>query len=142
MKDVNMTDEDTSARFKQINVPCVTCLVQASCQDKERLDQELSRFEFFAFLLGLQKWDEKEKVYRKGLIEAWANLGWDIFSNMRSSEFQDLPDNVSPEFIDALIEISGAVQWIINSTSWRTGRKQDFDKTEIKRKLKKAIGWI
>ena len=136
------TDEDTSVKFKQINVPCATCLVTASCQDKERTLNETERFPLFDFLLGLQRWDESKKVYRKGLIEAWANLGWDIFSNMRSSEFKDLPDDVSPEFIDALIEISGAVQWIINSESWRRGKKHDFDKTEIKRKLKKAIGWI
>ena len=89
-----------SEKFHQINVPCVTCLVQASCQDKIRLEHELSKHEFFAFLLGLQKWDESKKVYRKGLIEAWANLGWEIFSNMRTSEFDDLPDEVSPVFLD------------------------------------------
>ena len=75
-------------------------------------------------------------------MEAWANMGWDIFSNMRSSEFKDLPDEISPEFIDLLIELSSIIQWVINSQSWRDGKKYDFDKTEIKRKLKKAVGWI
>jgi len=139
-----MTDsaEDTSVKFRQINIPCATCLVTASCEDKDRTIKEIERFPMFDLLLGLQRWDESKKVYRKGLMEAWANMGWDIFSNMRSSEFKDLPDEISPEFIDLLIELSSIIQWVINSQSWRDGKKYDFDKTEIKRKLKKAVGWI
>ena len=142
MKELNMTDEDTSVKFRQINIPCATCLVTASCEDKDRTIQEIEKFPMFDFLLGLQKWDESKKVYRKGLIEAWANMGWDMFSNMRTTEFKDLPKEVSPEFLDLLIELAGLIQWIINSTSWRNGEKQDFDITEIKRKLEKAKGWI
>jgi len=136
------SNEDTSVKFRQINIPCATCLVAASCQDKARTYKELDRFPLFDFLLGLQKWDETKKVYRKGLIEAWANLGWDIFSNMRTTEFKELPQEIAPQFLDLLIELSGLIQWVINSTSWRCGEKQVFDISEIKSKIEKAKGWI
>ena len=142
MKELNMSDKTTSEEFKQINVPCATCLVTASCQDKARTLQEIEKFPLFDFLLGLQRWDESKKVYRKGLLEAWANLGWQILSSMKTTEFKDLPPEVAPQFLDLLIELSGLCQWIVNSTSWRVGEKQTFDITEIKRKLDKAKGWI
>ena len=135
-------DPVTSRKFQQINVPCVTCLVAASCQDKEIVEDRLGKDEFFSFLLGLRKWDESKKVYRKGLIEAWANLGWDLFSNMHTTEFKEIPRHAAPEFLDLLIELSGLIQWVVNSTSWQKGEKFDFDKREIESKLKKALGWI
>jgi len=131
-----------SEKFAQLAIPCKECLVSPICEDKKRIDLEMKKHEMFGFFLGLRKWDESKKIYRKGLMEAWANMGWDIFSNMRSSEFKDLPDEVSPEFIDVLIELSSAIQWIVNSQSWRDGKKHDFDKTEIKHKIEKALGWI
>ena len=94
------------------------------------------------FFLALRKWDESKKVYRKGLLEAWANMGWDILSNMRTSEFNEIPNHASPEFLDLLIELSSLIQWVINSQSWKDGEVHDFDQFEIKAKLKKAMGWI
>lgn len=136
-----MDSDHSSRRFKQINVPCVTCLVAASCEDKKRIEDTLSKGEYYSFLLGLEKWDESQKVYRKGLIEAWANLGWDIFGNLRTSEFRDIPKPAAPEFLDLLIELSSLIQWIVNSQSWRDAEKHGFDITEIQSKLRKAIGW-
>jgi hypothetical protein len=132
----------SSEKFIQLNIPCKECLVGPICEDKKIIEQQIKEQKFFEFLLALKQWDETKKVYRKGLIEAWANMGWDIFSNMRSSEFKDLPNKISPEFIETLAELAATIQWIINSTSWQEGKKHDFDKTEIKHKLEIAIGWI
>ena len=102
----------------------------------------MKHYDLFDFLLALRRWDESKKVYRKGLIEAWANLGWDIFQNMRTSEFNELPPEVAPVYLDVLIELSALIQWIINSSSWREGQKFDFDISEIKHKLKLANNWV
>ena len=61
---------------------------------------------------------------------------------MRTTEFNESPREVVPEFIDFFVEITSLLQWIVNSTSWDKGEKFDFDVTEIKRKLEKAKGWI
>lgn len=126
-----------SQKFTQVSIPCKDCLVKAACKDKPRLSEDI-----FAFMLVMKKWDEKQKVYRKGLIECWANMGWDIFSSMRSSEFDEIPKNLAPQFVDVLIELSSLIQWIIHSTSWQKGEKFDFDIAEIKRKIEKAKGWV
>lgn len=128
----------SSEKFKQVSIPCKDCLVTAACQDKQSFNAD----KLFNFMLVMESWDESKKVYRKGLIECWANQGWDLFSHMRSSEFNGLPKEITPEFIDFFIEIASLLQWIVNSTSWQNGEKFDFDVTEIKRKLEKAMTWI
>jgi len=134
----------SSEKFVQLNIPCKECLVSPICQDKQKIDQELEQHkgELMEFFLSLRKWDESKKVYRKGLIEAWANMGWDIFSHMGTTDFKDIPNHARPEFLNLLIELSSLIQWIINSKSWEDGEVYDFDQFEIKAKLKKAMNWI
>jgi hypothetical protein len=132
----------SSVKFLQINIPCNECLVQASCKEKEKIDEELKKYELYNFLLSLRKWDESKKMYRKGLIEAWVNMGHDIVFTMRSDESNGVPNRAQPTYINALIEIMNTLQWMINSQSWRDGMVHDFDKEEVAKKLKQAIGWI
>ena len=72
----------SSEKFLQINLPCDECLVAPACEDKKEIDHKTSKYELFQLMLTLRRWDESQKCYRKGLIEAWANMGHDIFSNM------------------------------------------------------------
>ena len=139
---LTMSDEDKSVKFLQVSIPCKECLVQGACQDRLAIDRKMQAQDLFDFLLALRRWDESKKVYRKGLIEAWANLGWDIFQNMRTSEFNELPPEVAPVYLDTLIELSAVIQWIINSLSWREGQKFDFDIREIKHKIEMAKKWV
>lgn len=131
-----------SERFVQINIPCNDCLVSPVCQDKKTIDHTLSKYELFNFMLSLRKWDESQKCYRKGLMEAWVNNGADIMRSMSTSEFNDLPNHAVPEYLNALIEIVNTLEWMVNSTSWREGKMYDFDKTEFKNKLKQALAWV
>lgn len=131
-----------SEKFEQINIPCKDCLVQAMCDDKKAIENITKGYDLFDFMLALRKWDESKKVYRKGLIEAWANLGWKIFENIRTDSFRDLPPEVSPVYLDALMELAGVIQWIINSTSWRKGQKFDFDIVQIEHKIDMAKRWV
>jgi hypothetical protein len=132
----------SSVEFTQINIPCKDCLVQAACKDKDTIHDKLKHHDLFNFLLALRRWDESKKVYRKGLLEAWANLGWKILENTRTDEFRGLPPEVSPVYLDLLIELSALIQWIINSSSWREGKKFDFDIREIKDRLHKTKFWV
>lgn len=136
-KDVTMSE-----KFLQINIPCDECLVAPACESKKRIDQKVHEHELFNFMLTLRRWDEKEKSYRKGLIEAWANMGKDIFSGMRTDEFEHQPGKAMPTYINVLIELTNAMQWMVHSKSWRDGEMHDFDKKDLQDKLKQAIGWI
>ena len=131
-----------SEKFLQINIPCKDCLVAPACEDKKRIDQKVEPHDLFNFMLTLRRWDESQKCYRKGLIEAWVNMGKDIFSGMKTDEFNNLPGNAIPEYLNVLIELTNTMQWMINSKSWRDGAMHDFDKIDCHDKLKQAIGWI
>jgi hypothetical protein len=132
----------TSERFLQISIPCNDCLVAPICEDKKSIDDSTNKHDLYQFMLTLRKWDESQKCYRKGLLEAWVNMGADLISNMRTSEFNDLPNHAVPEYLNPLIEIVNSLQWMVNSTSWREGKMYDFDKAEFKKKLKQAVAWV
>ena len=133
-------DHSLSEQFIELSMPCTECIVAAICKDKPR--SILKKDDIFPFVLAMRKFDEKKKIYRKGLIECWANMGWRLVSNMRTSEYKQFPKNVAPEFVDVLIELSNTIQYIINSKSWRDGEKHDFDKSEIALRIKKALTWV
>ena len=126
-----------SESFIQVTIPCKNCLVAAACQDKKKLNDDI-----YDSMLAISKFDLSKKIYRKGLIECWANLGWNIISNMRDTEVKNKTKESIPEFMDLLIELTALLQWMVNSTSWKKGQKFGFDKTEITRRLEAAIGYI
>jgi len=125
-----------SERFIQLSIPCKECLVSPICKDKIKIDDQIKKHNLYYFMLGLGKWDQSEKSYKKGLIEAWANMGWSIFATFRSSDYGK---KTCFEFIHILIELSSIAQWIIHSTSWRDGKQHDFDKIEIENKIKDLL---
>ena len=135
-----------SEKFLQLAIPCKDCIVAPVCEDKQRIDDALEREEkkhgLYEFALTLRRWDESEKCYRKGLLEAWVNMGADILQNFRTDEFNHLPNHAVPEYLNALIEITNSLQWMIHSTSWRKGEMHDFDKVEFKKKLQQAVAWV
>lgn len=130
-----------SEKFIELYIPCKECLVAPACKDKKKIGT-YKNAELRDIFLGLKKWNEKEKVFKKGVIEAWVNMGCDIFSNMRPNEVEDIPDSAFPEYLNVLIELVNILQWLINSKSWRDGKPHDFDKSELKNKLKQAMGWV
>lgn len=128
-----------SEKFLQVMIPCKDCLVRAACQDKRKTS--LREDKIHNFMLVMEIWDTHEKCYKKGLMECWANMGWEIFSHLKSDDFTGMKES-APEFLDLLVELTGLIQWIIHSTSWEKGEKFEFDKFEIRSKLEKAKGWI
>ena len=60
----------SSEKFIQVIIPCKDFLVAAACQDKRVIDDHS---DLFNVMFAMNKWDESKKVYRKGLVECWAN---------------------------------------------------------------------
>ena len=136
-KDVKMPE-----RFLQLNVPCKECLVSSICQDKKDIDAETDQYELYDMMLTLRRWDESKKMYRKGLIEAWISMGKDIIFNMATDPIKGIPEEAQPVYLNSLIELASTLEWMINSTSWKTGRERDFDIADVKRKMQQAIAWL
>jgi hypothetical protein len=128
----------SSEKFIQLNFPCGDCLVSPACQTKPL---GVKAKELYPMVLSMKKWDESKKIYRKGLIECWVNMGVSIIQNMRDSEFKEIPEHARPEFIDSLIEITALLEYMIHCTSWQKGQKFDFDISELQRRLDLAKGW-
>ena len=128
-------------KFTQIGFPCVDCLVNAACKEKPHV-QVANPDDYYPMVLAFKKWNEKEKIYRKGLLECWVNMGRLVIDSARDKDCTYKPQSVNPAFLDFILEIIGILEYIINSTSWRTGEKQDFDIKELQRMLDGAKKWI
>jgi hypothetical protein len=130
-----------SEKFTQIGFPCVDCLVNATCREKP--DKEVADpNDYYPMVLAFKKWDESKKVYRKGLLECWVNMGRQIIDKARDKDCTYKPQSMNPAFLDFILAIIGMLEYIIHSTSWAEGEKQDFDIVEIQRQLDLARGWI
>ena len=121
----------TSERFVNGHIPCEDCLVRPTCNDFKHLPQNI---QFDGRALYLQKWDLNKKDYYKGVMECWANIGHDIMCRAHCSINND-PSKMNERLFHFLIEITGMLQWIINSTSWEKSTLYEFDLDEIKRML-------
>ena len=134
-----------SLNFIQFTIPCETCLVQSMCEQKANV-KEMKLNKYSKTCLGVPDWDMNEKVYMKGLIECWVNIGWSLITKA-ISEKTERPGikksvNMPYQYIDMLIDIIGTLQWIVNSTSWDEGELYDFDAFEVKYKLKNVSNWL
>lgn len=123
--------------FEVVPFPCTECLVQAACTDKPKTSKDI-----YSICLLIPKWDESCKIYRKGLIECWVNMGLTILQNQRDFTHEGMPQESSPTFNEALFEIVQLLQYIINSTSWRMGERYDFDIEEMQTQVRKISHWI
>lgn len=131
----------TTEKFTQIGFPCIDCLVSATCRDKPH-NQVADPKDFYPMMLAFRKWDESKKVYRKGLLECWVNMGRMVIDKARDKDCTYKPQSVNPAFLDFILEIIGILEYIINSTSWNVGQKQEFDIIELQKQLDAARGWI
>ena len=128
-----------SENFLQIKLPCGECLVQAICKDKSGKGLKLNKST--GYCLALPDWDMSKKNYQKGVFECWANFGWQLIQSISKKENSERI-NVPPQFLDTFVDILSALQWMINCTSWHEGKLHQFDKMEIKTKLKYITRWL
>jgi len=49
---------------------------------------------------------------------------------------KETENNIPYQFVSLIVHMSYVLQWITNSTSWELGELQDFDRDEIRLKLK------
>lgn len=126
-------------QFVYITIPCQNCIVAPVCDEKEELKTSIEICDIYSFMLALKKWDEKDKMWRKGLIEAWVNMGINITKNIRIKSHLEYPNHMRGEFISEILQIIKILTHIINSESWNIGNKIEEDKTKVKQLLHSLI---
>ena len=131
-----------SAQFIQFIFPCKDCLVRAAC--KEKPDNEDVKSVLFndgsnPRCLAVPKLP-LDITYHKGVLECWAVLGSELMSAMQKSEDPNTQtethNNIPMQYVSLMGKISYLLAWMVNSTSWRLGTVQDFDKFEINLRTK------
>jgi hypothetical protein len=129
-----------SEKFVQFTATCKDCLVLPACKEGKELYLRSEAFHNFPPLsLALPKFDTKSKSYSKALIECWVNIGHDIIDTMHKSYQNGIEthNKIPEKYMHLLVDITGALQYMVNSTSWRKGEHIiPYDSDEIKRKLK------
>jgi len=133
-----------SQDFIQFGFPCTDCLVAAACKDRKHVEKrDLLDQHGGLRCLALPVYDVETSSHQKSLLECVANIIWNVACQLN----QDRDMNIPEQYRHFLIEYLGIFQYIINTTSWRENVNPvaDFDKYEIRRKMKlsvKLLDWI
>lgn len=125
-----------SDEFIQFTFPCGECIVRAACKDKPTAKEDLYG-PAGKLCLALPK--IKDKSYHKMLIECWANLGFNLLNHVSKLELPigvNKDNQVPSSYIRAMHQMTKAIGYMVNSTSWREGKLLPFDKMELDEKLK------
>jgi hypothetical protein len=127
-----------SQDFIQFGFPCTDCLVAAACQDKKLIEKkDLLDFPGGIRCLALPVFDTETSSHQKSLLECVANVIWDTACSLNEDRNMQIPE----QYRHFLMEYLGIFQYIINTTSWNSNINPvaDFDKFEIRRKMKTAM---
>jgi len=130
-----------SSEFIDFIFPCKACLVRAACKDKvnEMKKALYGKRAARCLTVPYDKVDEKN-THHKMLLECWANLGPKIINHtyimISDIDSRETENNLPGQYIFLMRDLMGILQWMVNSTSWDLGVLQEFDKFEIKTKLK------
>lgn len=134
-----------SNEFVQFIFPCTECLVRAACKDKVK-NNDNNTIHLYDNVnprcLAVPKLSQ-DVTYMKGLIECCINLGTSIQNSMRKTEdphtCRETNNNIPMQYVILMGQIAYLLQWIINSQSWSDGILHEFDRIEIKNKLKAIV---
>ena len=134
-----------SEKFYQYYFPCVECIVRPICKDKRQMMEDV-KVNGSVPSLGVPIWDFNVKSYHKGLIECTINILKDIMNKVSRTEPEDRKDyeldNLPMEYVHLLIDMADLTCHMINSTSWREGELQNFDRFELKSRVDKLGYWL
>ena len=131
-----------SAQFVQFIFPCKDCLVRAAC--KEKPDNEGVKSVLFndngnPRCLAVPKLP-LDITYHKGVLECWAVLGAELMSALQKSEdpktLKETHNNIPMQYVSLMGKMSYLLCYMVNSTSWNLGELQEFDRFEIKQRIK------
>ncbi len=141
-----------SEKFIQYMFPCSECLVQAACQDHNKLrilknkDKiKIDNIRSDRPSLAVPIFDLNVKSYHKGLMECWANMGASLMNKISKTEDpikHQKVDNLPMAYVHVLCGMAQIMCHMVNSTSWQEGELHGFDRIEIKQRLSKLKGWL
>jgi len=135
-----------SNQFIQFEFPCTDCLVNAACKDKRNdsfkennKDVEFER----STCLAIPKKDAS-KSYHKVLLECAVNMCCDIRNSIDKLDEQghQKKDNLPFQYVMLFCFTIDVLGHMVNTTSWEKGKLYDFDRLELKRKLKHVINLL
>lgn len=129
---IRKTEKFVHMRIKN----CQDCLVAPICEGKKEIDSQIKETELYDFMFGIRKWDESQKLFRKGLLEAWINMGISIvYKNIADIQYKEYPKPVSPVFLEIIYEMIQILIYIVNSLSWEGGEINNTDLEILKQKV-------
>ena len=127
-----------SREFVEFTFPCKECIVTAMCQDYTRLKKK-DQLDVRSMCLAVPKFGEKEGPYHKLLLECMANISKRITSAVDKAEDPigtNTVNNIPHRYVLMMCHMTEIMVYMTNSTSWETGKLENFDEFEINRKLK------
>lgn len=133
-----------SAEFVQFNFPCKECLVRATCLEKTHLKDKVFKVNTSIACLAAPVFEElQNKNWQRHIFECISNLLRDWTQHTRKENIRGThPDLLIPyEYFQVIITLCRIFQYMINSTSWRTGKLEKFDQQELSIKLKQ-MEWL
>ena len=94
----------------------------------------------YDIMLVFKRWDESKKILKKGVIEAWINMGLSIISStyVRKCDskfimpnYEGFPDKSFPVFVDILNLLTTILKVMMESQSWNDSVEYKEDKENM-----------
>lgn len=134
-------EEMKSEKFVNTTIPCKVCLVSPMCEALSETKDDLkleTLDELYNSMIVLKKWDERKKILKKGIIEAWINMGFSIIESTYvkngtyiKPDYEGFPEKSFPVFTEILDLITRALKIIMQSKSWEDSVEYQVDKERL-----------
>jgi len=133
-----------SAVFYEFPFPCKDCVVAAICKEKpDNAKEIILKFNHPVKCLTIPKNVKEVETYHKMLLECWANMGIKIIQGVQKqtsvNHKKEINNNLPRDYLYLMSRMTDLLQWMVNSKSWEIGESQDFDKAEVRKKLKLLV---
>jgi hypothetical protein len=131
-----------SDEFYQFPFPCKDCVVAAICKEKpSNAKSIILEYNDPVLCLTIPEVPNKDiKTYHKTLLECWANMGRNLIDHVQKqtsvNHKTELNNNLPRDYLYLMSRMADLLQWLVNSKSWEVGESQEFDISEIEKKLK------
>ena len=133
-----------SSEFYEFSFPCQGCVVAAICKEKpDNAKEIILKFDHPVKCLTIPKNVKEVETYHKILLECWANMGIQIIQSVQKqtsvNHKTEINNNLPRDYLYLMSRMGDLLQWMVNSTSWKAGESQNFDVSEIEKKLKLLV---
>lgn len=130
-----------TAEFIQFELPCKECLVRAKCfsnQSSKLLEKKIDQIYTNIPCLAAPVFSDLDIPWEKHILECISNIfrDWTKHTSRENDNGTHPRVNIPYEYFTLIIEMIRVFEYMINSTSWRTGKLEYFDKMELETKTR------